>query len=88
MTLMSRLASQPIEDITITCFLGPTVTSVSTTHTGDRHPAGYSAPEGIADGRAGGGTSEFDPHTGMLKWSISSIISNESPSACLGTFVS
>lgn len=86
LTLASRLASHPLEDIVVSIFLGSTATSVSATPTGDRRPPGHAAAEGASEGRVGGGTVEFDPNTQVLRWSLASFITTERLPTLTGSF--
>ncbi|WWC89889.1 uncharacterized protein L201_004818 [Kwoniella dendrophila CBS 6074] len=88
LTLSSTLPSRPLEDIVISIYLGKGATSVSATAQGDRKPIGIRSEEGIADGHVGGGNWEFDPHTQVLKWKLSSLVSTERSPTLTGSFVS
>lgn len=76
----------------VSIFLGSTTTSISATPAGDRRPLGLGRAqqqqEGAVDGHVGGGTAEFDPHTQILRWTISSLVASERPPTLTGSFVS
>lgn len=68
MTLSSKI-NRVVEDIVVSIYLGATASSVSATATGDRHPMTMGQPLGAgkregqaAEGFAGGGSWEYDPH--------------------------
>ncbi|OCF36507.1 AP-3 complex subunit mu [Kwoniella heveanensis BCC8398] len=88
LVLSSRLNHRPLEDVVISIYLGKGATAVSATATGDRRPIGVRTEEGAADGYAGGGNWEFDPHTRVLKWTISSLVSTERAPTLTGSFTS
>ncbi|KAK8869688.1 hypothetical protein IAR55_000256 [Kwoniella newhampshirensis] len=94
LTLSSRTNARPLEDLAISIFLGKGTTSVSATATGDRKPlshglGGHGVKEdGVGEGHVGGGTWEFDPHTQVLKWSLSSLVSTERAPTLTGSFTS
>lgn len=69
-------------------FLGSSTVSVSATPSGDRPPLGHTVQEGVYDGRVGGGTFEFDPHTQILRWKLSSLLSTERNPTLTGSFSS
>ncbi|BEJ03325.1 hypothetical protein CcaverHIS641_0105000 [Cutaneotrichosporon cavernicola] len=81
LTLSSRVPR--LDDVVISIFLGSTTTGISATPAGDRRPPGQ---EG--DGHVGGGTAEFDPHTQVMKWTISSLLQHERSPSLTGSFVS
>jgi len=69
LTLSSKI-NRVVEDIVISIHLGSGASSVSATATGDRPPMSMSRPTGAgqrqdmaAEGFAGGGNWEFDPHS-------------------------
>lgn len=86
LTLTPRVAR--LEDISISIFLGSSTTGISATPAGDRKPPGQAAQEGAADGHVGGGTCEFDPHTQVLRWTLSSLVQHERSPTLTGSFVS
>ncbi|WRT67265.1 uncharacterized protein IL334_004232 [Kwoniella shivajii] len=88
LTLTSRVSSKPLEDITISIYLGKGATSVSATAQGDRKPLGTRNEEGAANGYVGGGNWEFDPHSQILRWTITSLVSTERSPTLTGSFVS
>lgn len=68
LTLSSKI-NRIVEDVVISIYLGAATTNVSATATGDRHPVTMGQPLGAgkkqdaqAEGFAGGGAWEFDPH--------------------------
>lgn len=68
LTLSSK-TNRVVEDIVVSICLGAGTTNVSATATGDRNPVTMGQPLGAgkrqdaqAEGYAGGGTWEFDPH--------------------------
>ncbi|WWD10014.1 hypothetical protein V865_008147 [Kwoniella europaea PYCC6329] len=87
-TLSSRLNSRPLEDIVISIYLGKGATSVCATAQGERKPLGSRSEEGAAEGFVAGGNWEFDPHTQILKWKLSSLVSTERSPTLTGSFVS
>lgn len=93
LTLTSRTNSRPIEDIIVSIHLGEGATSVSATATGDKRMPGVAngsarRQEGVAEGGAGGGTWEFDPHNQVLKWKLSSLVATERAPNLTGSFTS
>ncbi len=64
LTVTCRAAGRPVENITLSFFLGDGVGSVSATATGEKrsHASGLGGKED-AGGAVGGGTWEFDPNT-------------------------
>ncbi|KLT39843.1 clathrin adaptor, mu subunit [Cutaneotrichosporon oleaginosum] len=82
LTLTSRVAR--LDDVVVSIFLGSTTTGISATPAGDRRPPGQ---EGDG-GHVGGGTAEFDPHTQVLRWSLSSLLQHERSPSLTGSFVS
>lgn len=89
LTLSSRCQGRPVENIVVSIYLGEAATGVSATATGDsRSVVAQGANGGAAGaiGGVGGGTWEFDPNTGKLTWSLSSLTSNERPPSLTGTF--
>lgn len=68
LTLSSKV-NRVVEDIVVSIHLGAGATSVSATATGDRPPMSMGGPTGAgkkdmtAEGFAGGGNWEFDPHS-------------------------
>lgn len=90
LTLSSRCTARPIENIVVSIYLGEAATGVSATATGDSRSVvsqGVGTNGGTAAiGGVGGGTWEFDPNTGRLTWSVSSLTSNERPPSLTGTF--
>jgi AP-3 complex subunit mu len=68
LTLSSKI-NRVVEDIVVSIHLGAGASSVSATATGDRPPMSLSGPTGAgkkdmaAEGFAGGGNWEFDPHS-------------------------
>lgn len=100
LTLTSRL-NRPTEDISISIYLGAGAASVSATATGDKRFTGAASgatggiggigiggKEEIPQGGVGGGTWEFDPHTQIMRWKLSSMIASERPPSLTGSFVS
>lgn len=49
---------------------------------------GQQPQEGVAEGRVGGGTVEFDPHTHTMRWKVGSLVSTERSPTLTGSFVS
>ena len=94
LTLTSRSSQRVVEDIVISIYLGKGATSVSATASGDRRPMGMSSGPGGAgrkdesDGWVGGGSWEFDPHSRIMKWTVSLLTSNERPASLTGSFTS
>ncbi|WWD16046.1 hypothetical protein CI109_100471 [Kwoniella shandongensis] len=94
LTLSSRLNTRPLEDVVVSIYLGKGATSVSATPTGDRKPLNHGLgghglkEDGVGEGHVGGGTWEFDPHTQILKWSLSSLVSTERAATLTGSFTS
>ncbi|WVR05293.1 hypothetical protein IAU60_002306 [Kwoniella sp. DSM 27419] len=88
LTLTPRLSHRPLEDVTISIFLGKGASTVSATANGDRRPLGTRIEEGVADGHVGGGNWEFDPHTQILTWTLSSLVSTERAPTLTGSFTS
>ena len=102
LVLTSGSNHRPIEDIIISINLGQGTTGVSATATGDRRPPGVSSglsggarPGGLSgnrndmiDGFADGGTWEYDPHTQVLRWCISSLTVREKAPTLTGSFTS
>jgi AP-3 complex subunit mu len=69
LTLSSKV-NRIVEDIVVSIHLGSGASSVSATATGDRPPMSMGGPTGAgkrqdaaAEGFAGGGNWEFDPHS-------------------------
>lgn len=75
-----------VEDIVVSIHLGAGASSVSATATGDRPPMSLSGPTGAgkkdmaAEGFAGGGNWEFDPHSRVSH----SVLSGASSAYVLG----
>ncbi|ORX40010.1 putative adaptor complex subunit medium chain 3 [Kockovaella imperatae] len=98
LTLTSRTNHRPIQDIVVSIFLGYGTNGVSATATGDKRAGGGDAhgpgapvlgtKSEVGDGYVGGGTWEFDPHTQVMKWTISSLVSTERPPTLTGSFTS
>ncbi|ODN98475.1 AP-3 complex subunit mu [Cryptococcus wingfieldii CBS 7118] len=87
LTLSSRVNSLPLENIVISIFLGKGATSVNATATGDRRPLhSHVGKEENAEGFVGGGTWDFDPHTQVLRWRISSLVTTERSPTLAGSF--
>lgn len=69
--------------------LGPEVTSVSATASGDTRgilPGGGKNPN-YPVGALGGGSWDFDPNKGVLRWMISALTANEKAASLVGSFV-
>lgn len=94
LTLTSRNNSRPIEDIVVSIYLGLGASSVSATATGDKRMPGVISngmtrrEENTAEGGVGGGTWEFDPHTQILRWRLSSLVATERAPSLTGSFTS
>lgn len=82
LTLASRVPR--LEDVVVSIFLGSTTTGISATPAGDRQPS----QDGAANGHVGGGTCEFDPHTQVLRWTLSSLVQHERSPTLTGSLVS
>lgn len=87
LTLTSR--APRLEDVVVSIFLGTSTTGISATPAGDRKPHSQGqGQDGAADGHVGGGTCEFDPHTQVLRWTLSSIVQHERSPTLTGSLVS
>ena len=87
--LSSNTHGRPLENVVISIQLGPEVTSVSATASGDTRgilPGGGKNPN-YPVGALGGGSWDFDPNKGVLRWMITALTANEKAASLVGSFV-
>lgn len=89
LTLSSNTHGRPLENVVISIQLGSDATSVSATASGDNRgilPGGGKNPN-YPVGALGGGTWDFDPNKGVLRWMIGALTANEKAASLVGSFV-